>query len=248
MTVLLAKCVGELGKTDAADDLPDFFGEAYSFVADGCFNAALVGDEKLFKELFPRFFDAALKATDRTRRKFEADSQRIVLMIDPLTDLAAVSGYALVLSELHNPAIRSTVQGCWDIYFNGLPTDEARRAIINLLALVVAPTMFSAPRDLLRYRWKGACRDLLRERGLLIDLWDRHRRARKVEHPSALIRAFALELDLLTDGEDVFLATYVFARPEASATDKPTRVRSFERALQREQSVAAAEETQESQP
>lgn len=235
LTVLLAKCVGELGKTDSSDDLPDFFGEAYSFVADGCFDAALVGDETLFNELFPRFFDAALKATDRLRRRFAADSQRAILMTDPLTDLAAVSGYALVLSEVHQIRIGSKVQTCWDVYFNGLPTDEARRAIINLLALVVAPTMFSAPRDMLRYRWKGACRDLLRERGLLIDPWDRHRRPRSIAHPSPLVRAFVGQLDLLTDGEDVFLATYVFTRSDASSVEKPTRVESFQRALQSEQ-------------
>jgi hypothetical protein len=243
LIVLLAKCVGELGKTDSPDDLPDFFGEAYAFVADGCFNAALVGDEPLFKELFPRFFDAVLKATDRLRRRFATDSRRAAMMIDPLADLAAVSGYALVLSDLHQIAIGSTVQTCWDVYFNGLPTDEARRAIINLLAFVVAPTMFSAPRDMLRYRWKGACRDLLRDRRLLVDHWDRDRRFRSVKHPSALVRAFADQLDLLTDGEDVFLSAYVFPRPESSTVEKPTRVESFERALQREQTAVSNNES-----
>jgi hypothetical protein len=56
------------------------------------------------------------------------------------------------------------------------------------------------------------------------------------------VRAFADQVDLLADGEDVFLATYVFARADAAAVEKPARIKSFERALQREQTSTGNDE------
>jgi hypothetical protein len=234
LTVLLASCLGELAKEDSAGELPDFFGEAYSFVADACFDSALRGNEKLFNQLFPPFFAAAFQAFDRMRQRSGNDTRSLMNAIQPLADLAAVSGYALVLSEVFGNNISQTVTTSWDLYFTQRPSDEARQQLIMLLSLVVEPTLHFSTRDMLRTRWKQACRSFLSSKGLLSG-WSGGRRARRtVSHDSPLVRTFASRFDMLTDGEDVFLAMYAFARPDAAAIKKPRRIESFQVAFQRE--------------
>ena len=40
-------------------------------------------------------------------------------------------------------------------------------------------------------------------------------------HPSPVLRAYLARAEMLCDAEDVFLAIYLFRRPEASGVEKP---------------------------
>jgi hypothetical protein len=134
----LAICLPELGSGESLDRLPDYFGQAYSFVADACFDAALRGRRDMFMQLFPRFFDAALQASRRLRDKFATDQRRAVLALQPVADLMSISGYSFVLSELNESNITPVVETCWDTYFSSLPSGDARREVITLFCAVVA--------------------------------------------------------------------------------------------------------------
>lgn len=240
LIVLLAQCLPELGTGEHLDRLPDYFGEAYSFVADACFDAALRGQRSVYLELFPRFFQAALRASERLRVKFGGDERRAVLVLEPLADLMSLSGYSLVFSELNNASITPIVEAGWKAYFASLPSNEARKALIDLLCAVVMPSLQFTSREMLRSRWKQACRGWLREKGFISDTLSSRVRPRvRVSHPSALVRAFVDRNDISVDGEDVFLAQYVFALPEAQSVKPPWRVASFITALARETAAGA---------
>jgi hypothetical protein len=238
LIIILAESIGQLALLETSDRLPDFFGHAYSVLADECFYAALTADDDLFLQLFPPFFAATFAATRRLQQKFIGDQTRIAFAVEPIVDVIAISGYALVLADLHEKkAFSDVAKTCWDNYLAKIVTDDERRQLLTLLCAVTEPSMAIAPRDILRTRWKQACRDLLIKKNILPEdrLWSRRRyKSSVISHPSPLVRAFADGIDLMTDSRDVFLLIYVFARADSGSIKKPSDVSSLERALKRE--------------
>ena len=238
LITILANSIGQLAVVETSGRLPDFFGHAYSFLADECFNAALTADDDLFKQLFPRFFAATLAATQRLHKKFIGDQTRAAFAFEPIADVITISGYAFVFAALHGKnALSDVTKYCWDNYLASFTSDEQRRQVFTVLCAAAEPSMAIAPRDMLRTRWEQASRDLLIDKKILPEgrLWSRQSyEASVISHPSPLVRAFADGIDLMTDAQDVFLLNYVFARGDSVGVKKPHDVESFERALSRE--------------
>jgi hypothetical protein len=90
------------------------------------------------------------------------------------------------------------------------------------------------PRSVMRTRWEQMRERVFAARGLISerDFWHGDR-DRKVKHPSALVRIFSRSMHLFNDPCVVFLAFYMFKRQEAASLEKPRRVISLERDLQR---------------
>jgi len=238
LIVILAKAIDQLALVEASDHLPDFFGHAYSFLADECFNAALAGDGDLFRQLFPRFFAATIAATRRLQEKFIGDQMRAAFVVEPIADVITISGYAYVFGALHgNNALADVTKRCWDTYLASVASDEQRKQILTLLSGATEPSLAIAPRDMLRTRWKQACRDLLIDKKILPEgrLWSRQSYERSViSHPNPLVRAFADGIDLMTDAQHVFLLKYVFDRVDSTGIKKPHEVEWLGRELERE--------------
>jgi hypothetical protein len=116
---------------------------------------------------------------------------------------------------------------------NWNPNDNRRRQIIELLRDATEPNwnMRITPRDVMRTRWQQMFRRVLYARGIFQEraFWDYHRST--VKHPSLLVRVFCRSEDLFTDTHDVFLALYIFKRPESAGIKKPHDVDDLERAL-----------------
>jgi hypothetical protein len=237
LVVALASSSPFLAQLPIQTGWPDFFGHAYSTLADECFAAMTLAKEQLFRRLFPAFFLMALMASDKLREKLLAQAPRnLSISGEPLVDLLELSGYAAVLSKVHNVQFFEVVEKCWKKYFDELPDDAKRTQIIELLCLVTEPTGHLRNRDILRMRWKRASENLLHERGVLPDQfspYDWHER-REPLHPDPLVRAFASGVGLFTDAHSVFLSVHVFRRPEAASVEKPRRVEDFDELMRRE--------------
>jgi len=50
-------------------DLPDYFGQAYTFGVEAAYNAALENNTERLKELFPHVFIGALQAKDKSKKR-----------------------------------------------------------------------------------------------------------------------------------------------------------------------------------
>ena len=192
------------------------------------------GKEEFFQVVFPAFFNLVLRANEKLRQKFLGDTRNIRLSADPLVDLMAVSGFAAVFAELDNKNFWKLVERCWNNYFGLYADDNRKRQVIEFLCAVVEPDWRITPRSVMRTRWQQMFGRVLQARGIFREraFWDDRRSA--VKHPSRLVRVFCRSEYLSTEPHHVFLAVYIFKRPESVGVEKPREVDSLERALQPE--------------
>ena len=220
------------------DRLPDYFGQAYSIIADDCIIALLTSDKERFDDLFGKYFALALKASQRLRDRFLAkDSQNLWVSGDPVIDLLAISGYAILATELDGVRFIDSVTQRWDAYFTGLGQKEEQRTIDLLGAFSERATFRTPPRELIRITWQQRWEGLLRERGLT-DSYDFL--TPRVQHPSKLIKCFAGRHSLERT-QHLFLASQVFTRPNAKDLKPPREVRQMQTTLQRLRETAASD-------
>jgi hypothetical protein len=234
----LAACIGPLIKLPEEKMVPDLFGQAYSVLADNCFDALLRGDDAIFSAIFPAYFATALEAHHKVRGTLgKIDNRNIGATLGPLSDLLAISGFAELYSALTGKPFAAVCRGVWDGYMAGYKDDDQRRAAIGMFSLTKEPLLGMSSREMLRFRWERATRDYLQGQGIATgDYGYGFRRRGSPLHASPLVRAFAFRGDLLNDAEDVFLALYLFRRPEAAGLEIPDEVDSFQQAVAREES------------
>jgi hypothetical protein len=231
ITVLAMSSI-ELANLPESQASPDFFGHAYSVLAEECFRAMAAQKEELFQTVFHAFFWLALQGRERLRQKFLGDLQNIRLSGEPLADLMELSGYAALFSELDGKNYWALVQQYWNNYLALYTDGSSKKEIIQLLCFTVAPNMRIASRSVLRTRWQQMFGGVLRARGVFPEraYWDARRQ--QANHPSLLIRVFGRSEYLFTSAHDVFLALYIFKLPDATGVEKPHDVDYLERALQ----------------
>ncbi len=243
----LAKASAALSKRPESLAIPDFFGHAYSVLAEECFSAMAAGKEDVFQEVFSAFFSLAILAHEKLRQKFLGDLQNIRLSIEPVADLMALSGYSAVFSELDNKGFWRPVQQRWDNYLMLFPDNDARKSLIEFLCVALQPDWRIAPRSVMRTRWQQMMQRVFAARGLFPEraFWESHPEHSVSKHASPLVRFFCRSFDLHTDPCDVFMALYAFKRPESASLKKPHDVEYIEKALQpqgKEEEPSSADE------
>lgn len=220
------------------DNLPDYFGQAYSVLADECLTAMIDGNEQLLSYLYASYFTAAMRASERLRLKLLSDPQNIRVSAEPLADLLAISGYAAVFSALDNRKYWKLVTNVWDGYLATFPDSKAAKSIIAFFCHVTELSGRLYVRDVLRMRWKQAVEGVFRQRKLMTsgsgDYFEAPSEA-LMKHESSLIRVFARGMPFLTEPSHVFLGIYLLKRPEAAEVEWPRGVENFSRSLEREE-------------
>lgn len=218
-----------LDETTTDDRLPDYFGQAYSIIANECLLALFMGDKTRFDELFVKYFHIALKASERLRQRFLAkDARNIWVSGDPVIDLLAISGYALLATELDGVPFKDTVAQRWETYFQGFKKEEEQR-IIELLGMFAARGTFrTPPRELIRIQWQQHWEGMLRERGLT-SMHDYF--MPEVQHHSPLIKLFAGRHGLERT-QELFLASHIFTRPNAKGLKISRAVKEMQESLE----------------
>lgn len=237
--IVLANSVPGIAALPSSSEIPDYVGQIHVMLADECYRSMAAGDEVLFGKLFAPFFAVAIAARDRLRLELrEADTKTAVAYLTtPIEDLLAISGYALVYSELDSKNFWNVVKGLWDNFLTKTPNPKA--AVESLLnTILYRRSLFAIlPRDLRRTAWSQDLFARLRARGIGDAIFDSPgfgiNRGRN-RHPSPLIRALGRMSSLFEKPADIFLGVYLVPRPEAAGSDIPRSVADFTERLERE--------------
>lgn len=238
---VLAESLSSLQTEPSSTDLPDYFGYAYSVLANECCAAMASGKDELFQKIYGPLFVACLCTYERLWEElphYHADI-RMRLATDPIRDLLALSGLALIYSELDRKPYWETAKACWDAY---LSQSADPHALVQFFASVADyRTLWSSPRDVIRTSWQQHLEALLRGRGLLTRRWTRlssENESAERRHTGVIINVLARtdSLSLHYDPEIVFLAVYIAKRPEAAEVEMPRQTRLLIEALERRSS------------
>ena len=233
------------------DEIPDYFGQAYVFGVEACFQACADNDTKRYSEIFPKIFDAAITAYGSILKELKEypDYSKIMFSSEPLEDLLELSGYAQLYSELYeNKDMRETCEKVWTNYLSNV---DAKQVIGFISAMSdYRDTSFSLmPRSIVRTNWDLQFRSKLKEMNLLTDPYDYHLRTQGAEnlyrHPSPLIRVIGRRGYMLSvDSRAVFFVTYLGKHPGAEGVNLKDN-RDIRRRLDEEIKKSKAETTSE---
>ena len=198
--------------------LPDFPGQFLHTCVEEVFEFILAGDVAPMSRVIPSVFVGCLAKYDALKpTDLQPDDPRLeastALSLAPILDLAELSGFSLLLSQVHpERATWPTVQSLWDTFLDGHSP---------FVSLLTAMLKFSkgpfaiAPRAILRTGWNQRVDDVLRQ---LPKRAPRRRwySGKVVDHPSTLVQAIASPGELMGsfyDGCDIFAACYLAERP-----------------------------------
>jgi len=219
-------------------DLPDYFGKAYTFGVESCYQACRDNELERFKKIFPSVFFGALAAHDSNRQQMEGwtDQSQIIFSTEPIEDLLCLSGYAKLYGELHqSPGLWQVCEIVWNNYLAALNAKD----FINFISATAKyrdSQYVLMPKGLLRTNWDTTFRAKLQELGIVRNYDGGHPRGlrSKSTHPSPLIRVVGIYGDTIgPNPRDIFFTTYLSQHPAAEDIDFPDK-RNLQRQIQRE--------------
>jgi hypothetical protein len=250
LVISLGKALPTLATLPSSEQMQDYFGLAYSVLAQEAYAAMATGDETLFQQIISPVFGACLLAPGRVFELLQDidATMRFIYSTEPIEDLLELSGYAIIFSELNGKSFWSTMKTLWNTYFaqQAVPQDEVDRIMNILQARKARVTIY--PRAMVRQTWKQDLEGRLRGRGLLNDSFSYEPQARQQKwHPSAIIRALTRSGDwqLFDHPFDVFLAVYAREKNAGWHLNLPRETESFAKALQREEAKEQDEKESE---
>ncbi len=138
----------------------------------------------------------------------------------PLQDIVELSGYAKLFAELDAKPFYEVVERTWNAYLGSVADANGALKFITALLSYRLGAFRTAARDIERTTWQQSFERMLREREILFDEWDYHRR-RQTTHPSRLIRAFTRGGVRFAHASDVFLVEFVMPRLSEQAVKFP---------------------------
>lgn len=239
-----ARIAKQLADIPPSRHWPDFFGQAYTILAQEAYKALATGNRAMFRIAFSAFFLATADAEARLRARVRDEdvTTAFIFSTEPLETLIHLSGYALIYSELDGGDAWTFTAGVWDSYLSG--PDGAQRAPAICTALEARRSVFSIkPGDINRTRWAQDFDRRLREQGIEDDTYGlpsflRGDRVRSL-HSSPIISALARgahPLGLGDTARDVFLALYI-KRHLPPGAHLPREAREFRRRVARERAL-----------
>jgi hypothetical protein len=241
LLVLQGKAVPTLMGLPKSKHLPDMFGQAYTSLAIGCFNAMMNGKTEIFRELFRAFFIAGFVANQRLTEQLQdrEDWIRLNLSIDPIIDVAEISGYAIVYTELGIGNYWETVKHNWDWYFSKPETKKTRLEMIEAFVNYKDSQFGAGQRVLIRTNWKQAFGRQMRSMGIKDDLDNRHfgYESQLEKYPPIIqtVIGHGISSIPLYDFCEVFLAIYFNQGSPAPEFKLPRRAAEFRKSLRRRQ-------------
>ena len=203
--------------------LPDYFGRSVSFLVNEAHEALVHGNEDNFKRYFPLLFIGSLASRDRVIQDYKnVPNPNYVFAhsTEPIMNILALSGLALIYSELDNKPFWQVVEDCWNTHLTKFQNSEQLCQLISL-ATKDRVWMPKGAWNLLRTNWKLTLERKLRETGFL----GRRRNVitGKLPSPPNHSSQFIDRLtrhgfdNLFVDAEDIFIAHYLAHRPEAAS-------------------------------
>jgi len=239
LIVVFGGLVPHLASLPPSKILPDYFGQAYSVLAEECYAAIAKGNEVMFERVFPPVFAASLAAKERLSTSLlEYDEKtRLIFSTEPIADILALSGHALIQTELDGKGYWGVTKYQWDKYF-AMQTEPTVLPKFLTSLLDYRTSLFSIlPRDMARSAWVQDLTSRLVKLGLAEDSLRHRFHPEEVQsHTSPIIRAIGRGGSLLVEKpEDVFLVVYLMKRPESQGLEWSPGVRSFAQILSEEE-------------
>lgn len=216
-----ATALPTLFATDQPDGIPDYRGQFIDTVAQTVFDSIVGNDSETLSSLFSPLFAASfflfeqLRPTEITNDIWA--EQKIQIAAAPILDIAELSGYARLASEIfRNQSLWTPVEGRWNAFLSSNPT-----ALPWLAAIIgYGEPRFALPhRSSIRTSWKMRIRDLFADimvRQSSTDLGPRLSGV-EVDHESPLVRVCASHS--FAGGLDIFLDVFLRGKPGASELD-----------------------------
>ena len=239
LTQLLPDLSGETNLE--LEEIPDYFGQAYTFGVEACYQACGENDPERLDKLFPSVFFGAITAFEKTRRKTDgwAEESQLLFSSEPVEDLLSLSGYAKLYAELHrNNALWKVCEAVWEMHLEG---DNAK----NKLELIAATAAYRdaqfilMPKAILRTNWEIRFSTTLQEMNLVRDPYAERTFGRQTPgtiHPSPIIRVASIYAGPMSiNAREVFFVTYLSEHPAAQDIDFPDR-RQLRQRIERESS------------
>jgi hypothetical protein len=239
LLLLIARIAVEVSSLETGGEIPDFFGAAYAFLAEECFEDSVHGRADKFQRLYPAFFSASLSANERLNRQLADYDQRtqILFSTETLEDLLEISGYALLKRELGEGQCWAVVKDLWDRYL----ANRDRTQFFTFLFAVLSyrGSVFGIkPRDIGRTSWRMAFQRYLVEGGHvrsryggLADIdFDLDLNDEDVQIASPLLRVAGSGLTG-QGAAQAFVVEYLLAWPEAQGLDLPRETQRFQGSL-----------------
>ena len=174
--------------------------------------------------------------------------QRFAVATAPIVYLVEISGFAMLASELHQgSAPWNSAQETWNQYLTDGEKGAFRISILNDALRTANLPGTIAPGEIVRTGWRTQAQEwVMRSVGLdQASVWpffadgSEHR---SVQHPSALVRAFAREaFPGAYRGIDVFAAAFFTRLPGAESSGRGFRFNGLVDALRRESNRSQSE-------
>lgn len=250
---LMAKQAAELAAQPRPDGYPDFPGQFLHAVGDALLQSMCDNQVEDVKNLFPKFAHGSWLQFDRLRAQADLSDWRgqyaLKIAVAPLLDLMDLSGYCILMGELHGDnGLSEPIHKVWNFYFDNQELNP-KRSIISILPVAVLLTegAFELPhRSQIRFQWKQTVQDRLRKAPR------KERQFRGgggyfkpetvIIHESPLVRLYGNEDSMIgnSDGIDIFIERVLLSREDGTKLDFSRRRRELRQRLERQQKREAA--------
>jgi hypothetical protein len=245
--LLLKLMAGEstrLGELKRPNTYPDFAGQFLHVVGESLLTSLVSNDAQVFNECYGHYFASSLMQFEHLRAKADFQDWRgqsaMKVAIAPVLDLMSLSGYGLLLAEVHdNSELSRGIIGVWNRYLDD-PNDNSGNVLRVLVsAISLTDSAFEiAHRSLIRTAWKQAVTNELgkiKRRRISVGRGFSLNRS-VANHKSPLVRVFAAENYFSPyDGIDVFVEKFLKQRADKAGVTIHFRRRNLGDAISREE-------------
>ena len=232
---------------------PDYPGQFMRRVADAAMDALIDNDAEMLRAVFASYIITCFQQFDHMRGKIKGTDWRAIMGLraafSPLRDLLSLSGYARLMSELHeNPELWNVVVHGWDILLkkqedsskesNSAAGIKMPRLLVVMLQDSKLTPMIDAGNDF-RFAWQHKVAEKLAQIRMTIPknwrpssaevvtrigIWS-EAPDKVVDHPSKLVRHCAEYCRKgmlgggMPKGEDIFVLYYLRAHIDSEGAD-----------------------------
>lgn len=237
---LLVECLPKLSLVKHQANLPDYFGQAYHFIINECYNMLVIKNTVRFEKTFKSLLFSSLMTHDQLRKELKGQEPEtfVTFSFDPLIDMMELSGYAKIYSELYlKPEIWNACERIWNTLLDNLPNSKDKIKLLVSAYEVKCQSFRIAPKDRFRTNWEIHLQNELNKAGLTTELYKErillHGKSNR-EHTSPLIRVISGDFFAPHhSGAEVFIVTYILKRKESEGIEFAD-MRGLKRELDRE--------------
>ena len=233
--------------------VPDYPGQFMRYIGDEAMHSLIDNDVETLRLFFASYSTACFQQFYRMREKIESWDERAIIKVRaafaPLRDLLSLSGYACLMSELHDaPVLWEEVVKGWDVFLKQWKDSSKKGdSTVNILPQILVLMLRDMKRaltydagDNFRFAWQrmvasklfqigreipkdwnpSSAEGLSEKFGILPDIPDK-----VVDHPSKLVRHCAEYCQRgmpgggMPGGEDIFVLYYLRKHPDSEGVD-----------------------------